>query len=82
MHRIVLPFCAVALAACTSLGRPPWRDDFERCEQEAGRSPNLQTTQQRFAFVDRCMEAKGWRATAACRESQLEGSPAFCDYGR
>lgn len=79
------PAAALLLAALASgcgvtAGHVPWREDVDRCAEEAHRTARV--TQQRPELVDRCMEAKGWRASRACRETQMQGSVAFCDYQR
>jgi uncharacterized ferritin-like protein (DUF455 family) len=76
----LLAAVALALAGCgVTVGQVPWRDDVDRCAHDIR---SASSSQQRSELVDRCMEAKGWRATRACREMQMQGSVAFCDYER
>lgn len=82
MHRLAL-LLVTALAGCSTTFAPmPWRDDIQRCEQEAARAPRIESNEQYLAAVDRCMESRGWQATKGCRETQFAGSSVFCDYRR
>lgn len=53
--------------------------DFEPCRAEAAQVRGLLTKRHREAHVDRCLEQRGWRPSAACRREGLEGT-AMCDY--
>jgi hypothetical protein len=82
MRPTILLICAIAVAGCgMTAGRVAWRDELDRCEHEVSRS-GAQGSQRIADLVDLCMEAKGWQATQACRETQMAGSSAFCDYRR
>jgi hypothetical protein len=79
LRPIVHAMAVVALAGCATQGggNAPWRADVAACEAKAPQDSN----RQRLAFVDSCMTAKGWRATPACLETQMEGT-SFCTYAR
>lgn len=80
MRILLLTLMAGLSAACSNADT---KADLKGCRFDLAKLPQKQqmANDQRFAFLNTCMEAKGWHASEKCRRLTLEGTE-FCDYER
>ena len=76
-------FASLVLAGCGApkgAFAPAHAADYSACRIEADRAP-LESLGQRIRFIDDCMAKRGWTPTAACIQTDQQGT-SFCDYRR
>ena len=82
-RRTLALFASLVLAACGApkgAFAPAHAADYSACRIEADRAP-LDSLGQRIRFIDECMGKRGWTPTAACVQTDQQGT-SFCDYRR